>query len=71
MNLIIFRHHHNTYKDFTYKDFTYKDFTYKVFTYKDFTHKDFSYNINKCDITYNGLYLILILLINDFTNNSK
>jgi hypothetical protein len=37
----------------------------------DNTYKDFTYNINKCNITYNILYLLLILLINDFTYNSK
>jgi hypothetical protein len=25
-------------------------------TYKYFTYNDFTYNINKCDIIYNGLY---------------
>jgi hypothetical protein len=34
--------------------------------YEDLTHNDFTYNINKCDITVNGLYLQLILLINYF-----
>ncbi len=37
----------------------------------DNTCKDFSYNINKCDITCNGLFLWLILLMNDFTYNSE
>ncbi len=34
--------------------------------YKDFTYNDFTYNINKCDMTYNKLYLYLIQLIMTF-----
>jgi len=26
-------------------------------TYKDFTFNNLTYNIQKCDITYNGIYL--------------
>ncbi len=32
---------------------------------------DFTYNINKCDITNNSLYFLMILRINDFTYKSK
>jgi len=37
----------------------------------DNAYKYIAYNKNKCNITYNILYLLLILLINDFTYNSK
>ncbi len=32
-------------------------------TYKDCTYNKPFYNINKCDISYNGIYILLILLI--------
>ncbi len=35
------------------------------------THNDLIYNNNKCIITYNGIYLQLISLINDLTYSSK
>jgi hypothetical protein len=37
----------------------------------DSAYTDFTYNINKYNITHNGLLLQLILLINDFAYNSK
>ncbi len=46
-----------TYEGITCKDFTNKDLTFNDNTYKLFPYKDFTYNINKCKITYNGLYL--------------
>jgi hypothetical protein len=37
----------------------------------DFTYNNFTYKINECDITYARLWLLLILLINDFTYSRK
>ncbi len=40
-------------------------------TCKDFTCNKLPYKSNKCGITCNGVYLLLILLINYFTYSSK
>ncbi len=40
-------------------------------TYKGLAYNELSYNINKFSITYNIIYLWLILLVNDFAYNIK
>ncbi len=39
--------------------------------YEDFNYNDLTYNIKRYGITYNRIYLLLILLINYVSYNSK